>query len=282
MKRFFNFLFLFSINLLIFQNPNVAQTVSAENFIKADRLKYNEYEISRQTKQVMMPETAAPVDVSYAVLKRGGKTIATFDGARSSFGNSTDFALFPLLGNKTKQLIVSQTVPRGGRHWVVDFSGGRAATVFDSADYTVGREDFVENDLNADGTFEIMLPLTAFYGFENYSIAETPLPEIVFEFDKKRGKYFPANPKFADYALRDIGERAAVITRTNRDSQFADVLDITLRYIFAGRELEAWSFYDREYNFADKETRKNKVLEILVREPVYRFVYRQKFVNENN
>lgn len=252
---------------------------AADQFVRVDRLDYNDFRVLRQRKNVQIQNANGSTEVSYAVVQQNGKTVLTFDDARLAAPNSTEFNLFPLLGGAGKQLIVSQTVPRTGRHWVVNF-GKQAELIFDSGDYNVGREDFVENDINSNGAFEILLPSLAFLNFPNVNETDAPLPEIIFEFDKKLGKYAPANPKFAAFALRDINERIAAISRNDKDRLFADVLDIMLRRIYAGQETAAWQFYESEYNFGDKAARKNQILNVLQTDPVYRFLFPEKVQNE--
>jgi hypothetical protein len=81
------------------------------------------------------------------VLKKSGQTLARLDSINFPIPNAIDFALFPLLQGKTKQLVISQTVPRGGRHWMVDLSRG-ARVILYSGDYEVGREFIGAIDLD--------------------------------------------------------------------------------------------------------------------------------------
>jgi hypothetical protein len=64
------------------------------------------------------------------------------------------------------------------------------------------------------------------------------------------------------------------LDKSNAHKFESTVLLIVLRYIYAGKINEAWSFYNREYNLPDKERFRAKVLAILRDEPVYRFLYR--------
>lgn len=109
-------------------------------FVKVERLSFKGYEVIKREKLLKIPYTHGLTDVSYAVLKRDGAVLARFDGIYSGWGNETDFGLFAFLGSKTKQLAVSQTVPRGGRHWVVDLSPD-FRIIYDSGDWKVGRAE---------------------------------------------------------------------------------------------------------------------------------------------
>src|SRR6202040_948278 len=90
----------------------------------------------------------------------------------------------------SKQLVVSQTVPRGGRHWIVDLSTN-ATTIFDSKEWGVGTEDVCVHDYDGDGVEEISLAITKFWGFGSMAMSESPLPGVVFKYDARTRKYLP-------------------------------------------------------------------------------------------
>jgi hypothetical protein len=250
-----------------------------DTFAREGSLTLNGYEVSRQEKKVRYsypPESKlAPdlLDSTYAVLKRNGRVVAKFDGGDSGFEVATAFGAFPFLGGGAKQLAVSLTVPRGGRHWVVDLSSARPRVLFDSLTYEVGREELSVIDLDKDGTYELSMPVTAFYMFENMSMAETPLPEIIFKYDAGARGYVPANRLFPDYALRKIDEDIKAL-KPDDEAYMSKRLDILLRYVYAGREREGWDFFDRAYERADRDALKKKIASVLSREPVYRFLRR--------
>lgn len=234
-------------------------------FIKDDALSFGNYSVEKVNKKVQIEQTSGSSEVSYAVLKRGGKVLAKFDGISSGMGNATEFGLFSFLGNENKQLVVSQTIPRNGRHWIVDLSPD-FRVIYDSADYAVGREDLSVLDIDKNGQYEILLEDTAFYGFEKLSMAGAPLPLIIFKYDEKAGKYLPANHLFKEYALENIKS----ITSENN---LAKLLAVTLQYIYAGEEQTGWEFFDKEYKNPDREDIKSRAKAILRKEPVYKFIY---------
>jgi hypothetical protein len=243
---------------------------SASN--KSDALSYGGYDIFKLTKKVKLEETPSLTEVSYAVLKRKGKVLAKFDDVYSGAGNATDFGLFPFLNGEAKQIFVSQTIPRGGRHWVINLSPD-FRILYDSGNWGVGRDDFTLIDIDGDGVYEISQELTAFYGFENMSPSETPLPEIIFKYDERERKYFPANHLFQNFALEGI-ERQIENLRIG-ERRLSSVLHIVLQYIYAGKDQEAWSFFEREYTKPDKEQMKAKILAILKDEAVYKYLHRK-------
>lgn len=233
-------------------------------FAREGSLTLNGYEVSKRERES---------DSTYAVLKRNGRVVARFDGGDSGFEVATAFGAFPFLGGGAKQLAVSLTVPRGGRHWVVDLSSASPRVVFDSLTYEVGREELSVIDLDRDGTYEISMPVTAFYMFENMSMAETPLPEIIFKYDAKARRYVPANRLFPDYALRGTDEDIRGL-KPDGEAYMSRRLRILLRYVYAGREREGWDFFERAYERADRDALRKKIASELSKEPVYRFLYR--------
>lgn len=239
-----------------------------ETFAREGSLTLNGYEVSRSEKS-----QGDTTDADYVVLKRLGRVVAKFDGVESGFGVGTAFGAFPFLGGGTKQLAVSLTIPRGGRHWVVDLSSSVPRVVFDSWTYEVGREELSVIDLDRDGTYEISMPVTAFYMFEEMNMAETPLPEIVFKYDAKARRYLPANHLFPEYSLRGVDEDVRRL-KPDDAGYMSKRLGILLRYVYAGRERDGWDFFERAYTRADRDALKKKIAAELNREPVYRFIRR--------
>lgn len=239
-----------------------------DTFVREGSLTLNGYEVSSREKS--MPDS---INADYVVLKRSGRVVAKFDGVESGVGVATTFGAFPFLGGGAKQLAVSLTVPRGGRHWVVDLSSRAPRVVFDSRTYGVGREELSVIDLDKDGTYEISMPLTAFYMFEDMSMAETPLPEIIFKYDAKARGYLPANQLFPEYSLRGVDEAIRVL-KSDDDAYMSKRLGILLRYVYAGRERDGWDFFERAYTRADRDALKKKIAAELSREPVHRFLQR--------
>ena len=245
--------------------------------VAVDSISYNGYEIVRLHKTVYDKPTRMDIPVSYAELRSGGRTIATFDGVYFGAGNETNFGFASLLGGETKQLVVSQTIPRNGRHWIVDLSSN-ATTVFDSKEWDLGQEDVCIHDFDDDGVQEISLAVTSFWGFGAMSMAESPMPDVVFKYEANVREYLPAKRQFAR-GLSHIDEDVQTIDPDENPPEglkgpyLATRLDILLRYVYAGRETDGWSFFDRTYNLKDKQEMKREIKRILDTEPVYRYVY---------
>lgn len=258
--------------------PAAEKVLVRDFFVADDRLAYEGYEVLRRERPVRVehppevrpePET---VEVSYAVLRRGGRVLARFEGTHGAMGNETGFGLFPLLGGGGKQLVVSQTVPRGGRHWVVDLSAG-FRVIHDSAEYGLGREDLSALDVDGDGVYELSQELTTFVFFEGLTGGASHVVDILLRYDPRARKYVPASHVFADYTLGGVRAEGAGLDRGDARALASDVLRVMLPYIYAGRRAEAWAFYDREYTPPDKQELKSKIAGALARDPVYNFIY---------
>jgi hypothetical protein len=248
------------------------------NFLVAvDSISYSDYEIERRHKIVHDKATGADIPVSYAVLKSKGKIVTTFDGVYFGAGNATDFGFASLLGGETKQLVVSQTIPRNGRHWVVDLSSN-AATVFDSQEWDLGQEDICVQNSGGDGASELSLFIRRFCGIGAMSMAECPMIGVVFKYDPQARKYLPDRGGFA-HELDGIDEDVKKLNPNEHlqdglaGPYLAPRLDIFLRYVYGGRENDGWVFFDRSYNLPDKKEIEQKIRAALQQEPVYTFVY---------
>src|SRR5262245_25436997 len=159
------------------------ETLMSDIFTGEKSMSYNGFNIATIAKS----PKGEPTDLSYAVIKKKGRAIARFGNLPEGGLDVINFGLFPLLGSKRKQLIISQTVPRGGRHWIVELAAD-AKVLFDSGDYEVGREEVWAVDIEGDGVYEIELFVTSFYGdFDQLSVMNTPLPTVIFSYDRRAG-----------------------------------------------------------------------------------------------
>jgi len=256
-------------------------------FVAVDSISYNGFEVVRLQKPVHDKESGRDLTVTYAILRSSGRTLATFDGVYYFDGsNTTGFGLASLLGNDTKQLVISETVRRGGRHWIVDVSSD-GATLFDSHDWALGDEEVCVHDFDADGVQEISQAITSFWGFGTMSMAESPLPGVVFKYEPSRRKYMPDKSAF----VRDLAHIDEDVQKIDPNENpgdgitgpyLATRLDILLRYVYAGRQADAWSFFDKTYNLADKRELTRAIKRELDQEPVYRYIYGLKPIRRHS
>ena len=247
-------------------------------FLDMDSVSYDGYEVVRGHGEVFDKVSKAKVPVSYASLMSQGTEVMRFEGLPFGAGNATRFGFASLLGGEAKQLIISQTAPRGGRHWVVDL-GSVATVLFDSHDWELGREDVCVHDFDGDGIAELILLNGRFCDLGSMSMSECPLVDVVFKYDPGARKYLPDRDAFAR-GLEGISEDAADVDENEQVQDamagpyLAARLDIFLRYAYGGREQEAWEFFEKSYKLADKQTIEQKIRAALEQDPTYRFVRR--------
>lgn len=244
-----------------------------------DRITYRGYVLQRKNRTVVDPEIALkPIDVSYAVLNRNRKRVMKFDAnVYFGLGNATRFGLVSILGNHTKQAIISQDVYRGGNQWIVTLSR-HPRIIFDGDAWSVGREgdDLGIGDIDGDGVYEITVPITDFYLLhDKMSMSQIPLPSIIFRYHRVKRTYLPANRRFRTYLLQDLESIDLHLNSSDPFAQKSAVLKKLLTYIYIGRRREGWRLFDRTYAFDDREEIKNRVKSILRRQPVYRFIYKR-------
>jgi hypothetical protein len=250
-----------------------------------DRLTHGDYLIQTRHKMStldVVPEYSPPnpVKASYLIVKHRGIVMRKFDAEiHSPVGNNTQAGFFSLLGKESDQLIVSQDISRTGVQWVVDFSKG-FKTIFDGHKFFVGREagEMTLSDLDGDGIQEIIVPITAFYGFESQRLttSETPLPDIIFRYDPDQREYLPANPFFKQCVLKDAVAAEKRVREIKEPPSLGRLMSIVLDYIFIGEERHAWKLFDETCDLPDKATIKQDMQRELNRHPVYRYVYKQR------
>jgi hypothetical protein len=249
-------------------------------FTRGKSLSYNGFDIAKIAKRSKgkSKELSYAQDLTYAVVKKNEKVLAQFDGSTDEPMNEIGIGLFPLLGSKTKQLIISQTVPRGGRHWIVELAHN-PEVLFDSGNYEVGREEVWAVDIDGDGVDEIWLFVTSFYGaFNQLSVSATPLPKVVFRYDKQAGRYLPANHRYRDYLLKDIETEIRDLPTERGERYLAQRLEVLLRFLYAGKEKEGWEFFDKAYALPDADKIKAKVKEVLREAPAYNFIREKSLI----
>lgn len=247
-------------------------------FTKEDSLSYKGYVIEKAQDKGEESWSAA--------MRKGNQTLAKFElGWNKEW---TNFGLFPFVSQEPKQLVVEQY--SGGAHccysyWIYDLSGHAERLLFGSGKYGTGNHLYPV-DIDADGAFELKHSVMAFDYF-HMSHASSVFPQAIFAYDKKAGEYRPANRSFSAHALKgieaDIKELEKVKAEGNADKDeiytelhFSAVLQVTLKYIYAGKQDEGWSFFNREYRTHEgisKEKMRAEIEETLREEPVYKYIY---------
>jgi len=252
-----------------------------EFLIDADEFDWNGYTIAKEIRKhhEIIPEPNTPhyqtLDIAYIVLKRSGKLIRKFDAnVIGEMGQSANFGFYSFLGPGSRQLFISQDTNRGGCQWVVS-RPPELRVIFDGHKFGVGREgaDLRVEDIDRDGTVEIIVPLTDFYDFQDkMSISEIPLPEIIFKFDAKQNEYLPANPSFKSY-LKTDPLKAFYATKDDELSYRSATLNAMTFLIYRGEREQAWQMFDHYYRLPDKGEMQRRIKAILKNQPVYNFIY---------
>lgn len=225
---------------------------------------------------------------SETVVNRGNAVLARIEGF--AFENSTRFALFSLLGNERKQLIVESY--SGGAHCCTAYHiydlGPRFRVLFDGDAYSSDDVGYSMKliDLNHDGVYEFVQSVMNFDYFRA-SHALSVFPEVVFAFDNRTGKFRPANRAFSAYLLRDIKDQVQAADKLNydfsRDPKIDDVLfrqkyhqaflNVTLAHIFSGNDSVGWAFFDQNYKLSDKKGLRSDLKRVLRESAVYRSMH---------
>jgi len=247
------------------------------DFVEADKLTYGDFQIVRRHKKVQLDwypnEKPLRTEVSFAELKHGKKTLASFDGVYHALGNLTDFGMFRLLGKDERQLVVQQTIPRTGNHWIWDLNSDLARKIYDSADWGVGREDLCVGDVDDDGIMEISQEVTAFCGLmDKFAMAWIPLTPVFFKYDPQSQRYLPASHKLDRSFVITTDENEAMSSRDPFEQSL--IVHSLLEYVFAGQREKGWALFERNYRGDDKDEMRKRIQAILKEQPVYRYIYR--------
>ena len=60
------------------------------------------------------------------------------------------------------------------------------------------------------------------------------------------------------------------------ESYLSVVMQVMLKYIYAGQEVDGWEFYNREYQLSDKDAIKSDLRKALKSDPIYQSIYRRR------
>lgn len=248
-----------------------------ESNIEDDSIKIKQYELKKQTVKKIVEGDTIPSDITNAVLLKNGKLIETFEGVEYPLGNEINFGLFSFSSDGNKQVIISDISNRYERNWILDLSKD-FKILLDTADYGVYRSGLSRIDFDNDGIFEITMARSDdIFGFAS---ALVPDNSIIFKLDKEKQKFLPASHILQDYTMKNLSESLEGFNAGNEKS-FSKVLQITLNYIYAGKESEAWEFFDKNFvtdemtftiKVENKEQAKAEIIKYLSKNPIYNFI----------
>lgn len=249
-------------------------------WIESESFSYEGYSIS---KKCAGEEDSYADDNCELKISENKRQLAKFTSSRAYW---LQYGLFNFLGKKDKQLIVFTY--SGGAHCCEDYViydlKPAFRVIYDSEKYDSADEigsDLIPVDVDRDGIFEFQRNIMAFdYFFASH--ADSVFPPVIFAYDKKAGAYDFANKKFPGFVLKELEENLAWL-RKNRKSENESQKQMNERYIvrktflnlvYAGKEEEAWKYFDENYNFEDKEEFKTAVRESFSEEVVYKSIYK--------
>ena len=260
---------------------NDSQT-PADFFVDDAKLSVNGFTIERRSRKMWVNLYSQPnnrrslVRFEYVILKKMKNLLARFDvGLPHPLGSTANFGLFPFLGEAEPQVFISESSPRTGTQWVVDLTP-HFRVIFDGQALGVGREAYDLNaiDLDNDGVYEIIAPITDFYQFQDkLYIGAIPLPEIIFKYDLAKQKYLPANSIFKERAFKVLVDVPKPTVDELNFGHRAAALSNLLTHIYAGDEQEGWKAFEKDYKLNDKAEMKKRIRKILRTQPVYKLTY---------
>ncbi len=251
-----------------------------KTYTKDEKLSYMGYEVVKSRREAKIGPPKGATEIEYAVLRRNGRVVAKFDSPIDQL-SEVRFGLFSFLGNDAKQVVIEQTSNKFWRYWIVSLQP-EFKVIYDSNKYDVVYELRVI-DIDSDGKLEIIQNLGSFWYFNSLGNLFSPRPQIIFKYNSSRGSYIPSNPEFKEAILKDIEQRISktreVIER-KEDSAYglhvrSAVLDVVLRYLYAGERDEGWAFYDQHYNVADRESLRAELKDKLKQDTLYREITNQ-------
>jgi hypothetical protein len=153
----------------------------------------------------------------------------------------------------------------------------RFRVIFDGQAVGVGREgfDLSAQDLDEDGVYEIIAPITDFYQLEDrLYIAAIALPDIIFKFDRAKQRYLPANPIFKNRVFERLGQVPHLDDTDALNFEHRSVaLSNLLIHVYAGKQKRGWEAYEKDYKLKDKIEFKRRIKAILKDQPVYKLIY---------
>ena len=238
-----------------------------------DELKYEGYEVWRNYDDKARK--------SRVTIQKGGRVLAIHsDGEGRYLKEESCFGLYPVLGGKTKQLVVLQY--SGGAHCCFSYRiydlQPKFRLIFDSAKYPIGDgfDELEFKDIDGDGVHEFTQRTMTFHYWDDMAYVSSPEPSVVFEYNRRTRRFFPASKKFSAYLLKDVQKDIKKIDPNDPSQHWVRSLDITLRYIYAGKQESGWKFYDKQFGIRPgrRDRMKTKIKNALKGDALYRFIYR--------
>ena len=235
-----------------------------------EKIEYNGFIITKKC-----DGTVADNDCKIKISKNN-KTFVLFESGRNYW---LQYGFFNFLGDADKQLIVHTY--SGGAHCCYDYIiydlQPNFRVLYDSRkfDRLVGSQ-LIPVDINKDGVFEFEQSVMSFDYFYA-SHAGSIFPPAVFVYDKKENRYRIGNKDFSGFILEDtkkssdwFEEQYGKQSETYKSQM---VLITFYNLVYSNNEKSAWEYFDKNYNFEDKEDFRKDVKVLFSKDPTYKSIY---------
>lgn len=245
------------------------------NFTDAEETRIGDFVIRLRTRTVKNTcEQGDRTTFTFVTVERAGRTLLTLDDASTHdecYGSTATYAVTSLAPGKP-HLVVLQETYRDAATLVATLDDS-PRLIFKGGDFEVAEAGF--SDLNKDGVAEIRAVSRRYRYFHGLSNMNSPFPAVIFQYDAGRATYRPANPRFPE-ALPDavVLERVKTASARNDFALPAMVFEIAIGYAYAGRDADAWAFFDQWFpgDAKEKAEARSALKKALAADPVYRSV----------
>lgn len=189
-------------------------------------------------------------DFVTAVLKRKGRVIAHIP-KESVPSLLLRYGTVRIIGGRSQQLLLESS--SGGAHgelgfWVFDLgSGGRL--IFDKSWYEESEWHITFEDLDHDGTYEILLPLDCPF-LKGISHAGQRRVECVVSYNTGLHRFRAANHRFRKFLRSRLDQ--LLLTTNADDPDIGDVVEVACRYMLLGEKKAALKYFEDHYTGSDK------------------------------
>jgi hypothetical protein len=220
------------------------------------------------------------------ILRGGTLLFRSSNGAKTA--DDLLLATFPLLGGEKKQLVIEEYT---GEAFCCTYNyvlkaDDNLEVLYSSTQYPVGY-GLSPEDLDGDGVYELVTTLTRFDNFFNLPHESSPAIRVVFRYDAASGRYVVGNKEFPNVVLSDVEKDKELVDELLAQrkagtpaigewrSRFTGaLLNVTLAYIYSGRQQEGWIYMVGKYDLDDNEVLLANLRYYLLRCPIFRGIYK--------
>jgi hypothetical protein len=238
----------------------------------------------RITKKCIDKNSISITDNCEIKIFKAQKPLASF---KADSVNWLQFGFFKLLDERDRQLIVYSY--SGGAHCCIDYViydlKPDFRVIYDSRQFDSGAQIgnyLTPVDIDGDGVLEFHQSVMAFdYFFASH--ADSVFPPAVFSYRPQTGRYELANRDFPGFVMDELEKNLAWLKKYRQTAGQPEFQkQTTERYIlrknfinlvYAGKEAEAWTYFDENYRFEDREEFRAAVRKRFSEDVVYKSIY---------